>query len=45
LVEGERLVNFREKPKLPQLVSMGICAVNRRVLDYIPSSGPFGSTS
>ncbi|PDT58066.1 nucleoside-diphosphate-sugar pyrophosphorylase [Bradyrhizobium diazoefficiens] len=41
-VEGERLVNFREKPKLPQLVSMGIYAVNRRVIDYIPPTGPFG---
>ena len=41
-VEGERLVSFREKPKLPQLVSMGIYAVNRRVLDYIPRTGPFG---
>ena len=41
-VEGERLVDFREKPRLPQLVSMGIYAVNRRVLGYIPSSGPFG---
>jgi NDP-sugar pyrophosphorylase family protein len=41
-VEGERLVDFREKPKLAQLVSMGIYAVNRRVLGYIPSSGPFG---
>jgi len=40
--EGGRLVSFREKPKLPQLVSMGIYAVNRRVLDYIPSAGPFG---
>jgi len=41
-VEGERLVNFREKPKLPQLVSMGIYAVDRRVLDHIPPNGPFG---
>jgi NDP-sugar pyrophosphorylase family protein len=41
-VEGERLVSFREKPKLSQLVSMGIYAVNRRVLDYIPRAGPFG---
>ena len=41
-VEGERLVGFREKPKLSQLVSMGIYAVNRRVLDYIPPTGPFG---
>jgi NDP-mannose synthase len=41
-VEDGRLVSFREKPKLSQLVSMGIYAVNRRVLDYIPSAGPFG---
>jgi NDP-sugar pyrophosphorylase family protein len=41
-VDGERLVSFREKPKLSQLVSMGIYAVNRRVLDYIPPAGPFG---
>lgn len=41
-VERERLVSFREKPKLAQLVSMGIYAVNRRVLEYIPPTGPFG---
>jgi NDP-mannose synthase len=41
-VESERLVSFREKPKISQLVSMGIYAVNRRVLDYIPPAGPFG---
>ena len=41
-VEDQRLVSFHEKPKLPQLVSMGIYAVNRRVLNYIPPDGPFG---
>jgi NDP-mannose synthase len=41
-VDGQRLVSFREKPKLSQLVSMGIYSVNRRVLDYIPPKGPFG---
>jgi NDP-mannose synthase len=41
-VEDEHLVSFREKPKLSQLVSMGIYAVNSRVLDYIPRTGPFG---
>jgi NDP-sugar pyrophosphorylase family protein len=41
-VEGERLVSFREKPKVSQLVSMGIYAVNSRVLSYIPPIGPFG---
>ena len=41
-VEGERLVSFREKPRISQLVSMGIYGVNRRVLEYIPPNGPFG---
>jgi NDP-sugar pyrophosphorylase family protein len=41
-VEGERLVSFREKPIVSQLVSMGIYAVNSRVLSYIPPIGPFG---
>jgi NDP-sugar pyrophosphorylase family protein len=41
-VEGERLVSFREKPKVSQLVSMGIYAVNSRVLSYIPPNGAFG---
>jgi NDP-sugar pyrophosphorylase family protein len=41
-VEGERLVSFQEKPRVSQLVSMGIYAVNRRVLEHIPATGPFG---
>jgi NDP-sugar pyrophosphorylase family protein len=41
-VEDGRLTEFREKPKLPQLVSMGIYAVNKRVIDFIPPTGPFG---
>jgi NDP-sugar pyrophosphorylase family protein len=41
-IDGRRLVTFREKPKISQLVSMGIYAVNRRVLQYIPPDGPFG---
>lgn len=36
------LVGFREKPRISQRVSMGIYAVNRRVLDHIPPQGPFG---
>jgi NDP-mannose synthase len=40
--EAGRLVSFREKPKISQTVSMGIYAVNRRVLEYIPPKGPFG---
>ena len=35
-------MSFQEKPKLAQLVSMGIYAVNKRVLEFIPPSGPFG---
>jgi NDP-mannose synthase len=41
-IDGRRLVSFGEKPKIAQLVSMGIYAVNRRVLQYIPPKGPFG---
>ena len=41
-VDGSRLVSFQEKPKTSQLVSMGIYAANRHVIEYIPPSGPFG---
>jgi NDP-mannose synthase len=36
------LVGFREKPKLPFDVSMGIYAASREVLDEIPDGRPFG---
>jgi NDP-sugar pyrophosphorylase family protein len=41
-VNNGRLIGFQEKPKVSQLVSMGIYAVNRRVLEHIPADGPFG---
>jgi NDP-sugar pyrophosphorylase family protein len=41
-VDAGRLVSFQEKPKVSQFVSMGIYGVNRRVLGFIPTSGPFG---
>jgi NDP-mannose synthase len=41
-VSDGRLVGFEEKPKVSQHVSMGIYAVNRRVLEHIPATGPFG---
>lgn len=41
-IENDRLVGFQEKPKIAQHVSMGIYGVSRKVLDYIPPSGPFG---
>ncbi len=37
-----RLVEFLEKPVYPYMVSMGIYAVNRRVIDLIPPDQPFG---
>ena len=36
------LAGFEEKPVNSYLVSMGIYAVSRRVLDYIPTDIPFG---
>jgi NDP-sugar pyrophosphorylase family protein len=41
--EGGRLAGFREKPRLNYLVSMGVYAVNRSVLDkYVPAGRPYG---
>jgi NDP-sugar pyrophosphorylase family protein len=40
--ESGRLVSFQEKPKVAQHVSMGIYGVRRRVLEFIPPTGPFG---
>jgi len=39
---GTRLINFREKPKMSFLVSMGIYCMNPEVLDHIPDTGMFG---
>jgi NDP-sugar pyrophosphorylase family protein len=36
------LVGFREKPRLPFEVSMGVYAINREVLQDIPPEQPFG---
>jgi NDP-mannose synthase len=36
------LVGFEEKPRIPYSVSMGVYAVSRDVLDWIPEKGPFG---
>jgi NDP-sugar pyrophosphorylase family protein len=36
------LQGFHEKPSIPYLVSMGIYCLDRRVLDWIPTSRPFG---
>jgi mannose-1-phosphate guanylyltransferase len=37
-----RVTQFREKPVLSQLVSMGIYCMEPEILDYIPSGVPFG---
>jgi NDP-sugar pyrophosphorylase family protein len=36
------LVRILEKPTIPYLVSMGIYAINRRALEWIPEDTPFG---
>lgn len=38
--DGERIVGFREKPKLDYEVSMGIYAYDERALAHIPAEGP-----
>ena len=40
-VNGERFVDYIEKPTYNFTVSMGIYAMNRRVIDYIPPDRPF----
>jgi NDP-sugar pyrophosphorylase family protein len=39
---GGRVASFREKPQLPFKVSMGIYAMHRRVLEFVPPAGAFG---
>ncbi|MBV8452670.1 MAG: NTP transferase domain-containing protein, partial [Deltaproteobacteria bacterium] len=36
------LTGFREKPQLEYLVSMGVYAVNRTVLDFVPTDTKYG---
>ncbi|MHA1368739.1 MAG: sugar phosphate nucleotidyltransferase [Promethearchaeota archaeon] len=40
--ENCKLVDFKEKPKIKYLVSMGIYAANKKILDYIPDDQPYG---
>ncbi|MFH1160880.1 MAG: sugar phosphate nucleotidyltransferase [bacterium] len=39
--ESQIVSGFREKPELDFIVSMGVYAMNRKVLDFVPD-GPFG---
>lgn len=40
--DGDTMVNFREKPEMSYLVSMGIYCMSPSVLDIIPKGVPFG---
>jgi NDP-sugar pyrophosphorylase family protein len=41
-IEGDHLSGFREKPELQHFVSMGVYAVSRGVLDYVPDGRKYG---
>lgn len=41
-VQDDKLIGFREKPVFEHMVSMGVYAASRRIVDYIPPAGPFG---
>lgn len=41
-VEDEQIVGFKEKPEFDLVVSMGVYAISRRVVDFVPRQGPFG---
>jgi NDP-sugar pyrophosphorylase family protein len=40
-VEGDRIVGYREKPRLDYEVSMGIYAYDERALAHLPAKGPY----
>ena len=40
--ESQAITGFREKPDLDFDVSMGVYAMNRKVLEFIPDGKPFG---
>ena len=40
--ESNRITEFVEKPTIPYEVSMGVYALNRRCLEYVPRGGHFG---
>jgi len=39
---SHRLTGFSEKPEMRYLVSMGVYAVNRRILQFVPSDSKYG---
>ena len=39
---SHRLTGFSEKPQMEYLVSMGVYAVNRAVLDFVPPDSKYG---
>ncbi|MCX6281416.1 MAG: sugar phosphate nucleotidyltransferase [Bacteroidetes bacterium] len=40
--ESNKVTGFREKPEYSFNVSMGVYAMNRKVLEYVPPKKPFG---
>ncbi|MCC5876920.1 MAG: nucleotidyltransferase family protein [Candidatus Sumerlaeia bacterium] len=40
--EENRITAFREKPRIPYEVSMGVYVLNRGCLDFVPEDRPFG---
>ena len=40
--QDNKVIGFREKPEYSFNVSMGVYAMNRKVLDYVPRNTPFG---
>jgi len=41
-IEGNQLKGFKEKPETHHIVSMGIYAVSKKIVDYIPENEYFG---
>jgi NDP-sugar pyrophosphorylase family protein len=41
-IEGDQLSGFQEKPEIELFVSMGVYAVSRAVLDYVPVGRKYG---
>jgi NDP-mannose synthase len=39
---SHRLIGFSEKPQMEYLVSMGVYAVNRRILQFVPADSKYG---
>ena len=41
-VDNQTVTGFREKPEYSFNVSMGVYAMNRKIMEYVPANTPFG---